>query len=204
MVFNLLRHSMKASHLLIAFFAFVLWTAGFSSCTSDKAPLESADSPADPHLLRLQGDSISQLAQQTLLMKVVQGLQTEGAPKTIDFCQANAGSLLDSMSTYHKVHISRISDRNRNPNQAASVNEMEILAHFAKGNNDTLVSNGNQNVYYKAIRIGMPGCLLCHGVPGKDIQQATLDKISVHYPNDKAINYQSGDLRGAWKLVFED
>lgn len=183
----------------------ILLTVAFiSACSPSETSEETVEITEYTINYRHIGDSISLIAQQTLLMNVANGLQTNGAPETIDFCHIYASPLLDSLSKTHGVHISRISDRNRNPNNAASKDEQMILSHFAKGANDTVVENGNRHIYYKAIRIGMPGCLLCHGVPEQDIDLPTLDKIKKHYPNDRATGYHSGELRGAWKLEFED
>jgi hypothetical protein len=47
-------------------------------------------------------------------------------------------------------------------------------------------------------------CLACHGDPQKDIQPAVLQTISKLYPDDKAIGYKEGDLRGAWHIIFRN
>lgn len=190
---------------MFRFFPLIVITSSlvmFTSCRSAESPTEQIEQTVNLDQLRSQGDSISLLAQQTLLVNVSRGLQTEGAPRTIEICRVNASALLDSLSKANGVHISRISDRNRNPNNAASKEEKSILERFAKGATDTVVSSGNQHIYYKAIRIGMPGCLLCHGVPEKDILPQTMDKIHALYPTDKATGYHSDELRGAWKIVY--
>jgi hypothetical protein len=45
-------------------------------------------------------------------------------------------------------------------------------------------------------------CLNCHGTPGKHIQDATLTKIQQLYPEDRAVNFKEGDLRGLWHIIF--
>jgi hypothetical protein len=52
------------------------------------------------------------------------------------------------------------------------------------------------------IVLGNPLCLQCHGTPGKDIGPETLAAIKKIYPEDKAIGYQLGDLRGLWRITF--
>jgi cytochrome c551/c552 len=48
----------------------------------------------------------------------------------------------------------------------------------------------------------MPTCIKCHG--GKtDITESTQKMIAQKYPNDKAIGYQMGDLRGMWKIKLK-
>ena len=55
---------------------------------------------------------------------------------------------------------------------------------------------GNQYRYMKAIAIAEP-CLACHGT---DVKQPVRDMLKQHYPNDKAIGFNAGDLRGAFSL----
>jgi hypothetical protein len=42
----------------------------------------------------------------------------------------------------------------------------------------------------------------CHGTPGKHIQDATLTRIQQLYPEDRAVNFKEGDLRGLWHIIF--
>jgi len=41
-----------------------------------------------------------------------------------------------------------------------------------------------------------PMCVACHGGP-EQISPEVKSKLSELYPNDKAVNYQPGQLRGA-------
>mgnify|MGYP006311381551 CR=1 FL=1 len=68
---------------------------------------------------------------------------------------------------------------------------------------DTVLKHNNKVHYYKAIHI-MDGCLPCHGHTDTDIGAENLALLRSLYPAGKAVNYQSGDLRGAWKLVWDN
>ena len=46
-------------------------------------------------------------------------------------------------------------------------------------------------------------CLNCHGSPGQDIQSPTLARIQQLYPDDRAVNFKEGDLRGVWHIIFK-
>jgi cytochrome c553 len=46
-------------------------------------------------------------------------------------------------------------------------------------------------------------CLNCHGAPGKEIAAATVSKIQELYPDDSAVDFKEGDLRGVWHIVFK-
>lgn len=155
------------------------------------------------HYLHL-GDSISTHMQKTLLENVSQAMQKGGSDYAVEFCNIQAIPLTDSISNMHHVSIQRLSDKNRNPNNVLALEE--DLSAFEKLKDSTLPVDFIQNnmgeiTYYKSIKLGMPTCLKCHG--GKeDISESTLAIIQDKYPNDKAIEYQMGELRGMWKIKF--
>jgi len=47
-----------------------------------------------------------------------------------------------------------------------------------------------------------PLCQKCHGIPGETMGLENYDIIQKYYPEDEAINYKSGDLRGLWSISF--
>jgi len=157
---------------------------------------------SDAEIVQL-GDSLSRIAQQTLLQNVGQAMQNGGPVNAVDFCNIHASTLMDSLSTAHNVRFSRIARKNRNTNNALTMEESRLLRPLEKGfKNDTLVNMGNKRVYYKAIRMEMPACLQCHGSKD-DISAETLEIIKKKYPADRATGFKMGDYRGTWKLVFE-
>lgn len=143
------------------------------------------------------GDSISNLAQQTLLMEVSNHIQTDGIISTLKYCNIHALPLIDSISKIHQVNISRISAKNRNPINKASKEELVVLDYLNNDKKDTIIDNGSEIVYYKTIHLGMPACIKCHGVAEKDISIYALKVIDSLYPSDLAKNYSIGDFRGA-------
>jgi hypothetical protein len=44
--------------------------------------------------------------------------------------------------------------------------------------------------------------LLCHGKPGVEVIDPVYNLILEKYPNDKAINFNTGDVRGIWSITF--
>lgn len=146
------------------------------------------------------GDSLANNAQNILLSNVAGAIQTGGFAHAVEFCNTQATFLTDSLSgeTYR---ISRISEKNRNPSNAASVEELEILQSFDPDHPQTTIEADGKTIYYKAIKIGMPTCLKCHGTE-ESIDPEAARMIREKYPDDKATGYSEGDLRGAWKIVF--
>lgn len=181
-------------YILILLIAFV-----FVSCRSESDTVLSEDQRDFAAI----GDSLTSISQQVLLSNVANAMQNGGPTNAIDYCHVNASTLIDSLSRANDVMISRISLKNRNEDNAPTNEEKMILKELDNSNLPSkLVSDGQQTIYYKPIRIGMTTCLKCHGELDKDIDQATLEIIQKHYPEDKAQGYQLNDFRGAWKVVF--
>lgn len=155
---------------------------------------------------RKLGDSISLQAQQTLIKNLLGAIQKGGTDYAVEFCNEKAMPLTDSLSTKYRVEIQRISAKNRNPKNVASLLDKKMLALFESTSvpllKDTLIDAPKGYVYYKPIKIGMPTCLQCHGKPKLDINETTAATIRKKYRFDKATGYAMGDLRGAWKLTF--
>lgn len=155
-----------------------------------------------------KGNEISGQAQSVLLKNVSSAMQKDGPEYAIEFCNLQATSLIDSLSELNNCTISRVSSKNRNPENALKdEKEKQLWEHYSiavkSGNaSDTLVRNNGTLVYYKPIKTAMPACLKCHGAPSDDIQTATLQKIQKLYPYDKATGYTLNEFRGMWKIAF--
>ncbi len=154
------------------------------------------------------GDSITQAAQVELLKNVRNAMKKGGTPHALQYCKLNASKITQALSKKYNCTIRRISFKNRNPdNQPDSKQDKNILKHFEKQNRnenkDTLTHHAGSYNYYKPIYTFMPACLKCHGTPNQDIDKTTLETIQKLYPLDKATNYKLHELRGAWKITFE-
>jgi hypothetical protein len=192
----------------------LLFTLPLLYACSSPTQQESRQAPApdtNPDVGHYQslGDSIALAAQKALLQRVSAALQEGGPVYAVEFCRLQALPLTDSLSKAYQVQISRVAQRNRNPhNQAAGNEELALFEKYAQQRAsgqalaDTAWLQGNQVVYYKPIMLGMPACLQCHGVPESEIDGQTLAVIREKYPEDKAIGFALGELRGLWKLQF--
>jgi hypothetical protein len=189
------------SSIQIFFFAFLVGLTGLFSCDQKPEVLTEVQNEL-PDYSKL-GDSISFAAQQELLKNVAIAMN-EGDPEyAVNFCNTHASRLTDSISSIYNVRISRISDKNRNPNNKPNKEEELLFQRFKTGLKDTLLISKKEQIYYKAIHIGMPACLKCHGSE-EEINKGTKAILKEKYPQDLATGYKQGDLRGAWKLVFTD
>lgn len=134
-------------------------------------------------------------------------IQKEGTLEALKFCNVKAYPLTDSMSVFHKATIKRVSDKPRNPKNAANLEELKIINLFKK---DVAVNKesepivvetvNNINVYYPIKTNSM--CLQCHGSPKKEVTENTLSKLKELYPKDQALGYNINQVRGIWNVSF--
>lgn len=157
-----------------------------------------------------QGDSISNAVQGVLLSNVARAMSEGGTPAAIAFCSERAAMLTSGGAEAYT--IKRLSDKNRNPHNAIataadSAAWEKLKTILADTSIDTkhfvMQAADNKIQYYKAITIKMPACLKCHGDRATEIDSAAYTAIADLYPGDKAIGYRMNDLRGMWKISFE-
>lgn len=147
-----------------------------------------------------------QLALQTkaiLSKNLMAALNTGGPVHAIDFCNTRAIPLTDSSARVSGVQIHRVSDRPRNPDNAADslqrIQLAEIQSDLDQGITEAhrlVVEENFVTGYYPIMINGM--CLQCHGEKGNQVQPATLSALEALYPEDEAIGYTSSQLRGMW------
>lgn len=154
------------------------------------------------------GDSISTEAQAQFISVLENAVAEKGVPGAVEFCNIQALPILTELSEKHGVSIRRASNRYRNPADQPTEEEKTILDAYEynaeNGNksdpNIQKFENGEVYLYTKAIVIPSAFCLSCHGEPGKDINDETLEKLAQLYPQDQAKGHKVGDLRGMWSI----
>lgn len=154
------------------------------------------------------GDSIVTEAQSQLLATLQRQLDENGAVETLEFCNANALAIVGEVGQNNQVEIRRVSNRNRNPKNLPNEEERDILdayeyaAEMGDKSDPNLqkIAGGEVLLYTRPIVIPSGICLSCHGEPGKDLGEATSQRLKELYPDDRAINHRVGDLRGMWAV----
>ncbi len=190
-------YNTKLIHMKPNFFLITVIVILFFSC---KPKIDNATYTE----LTQKGNEITGLAQSVLLANVGKAMQTGGPVYAVEFCNLKASSTIDSSNRANNCEISRVSAKNRNPeNNLKTAADKNLWVIFENGLvNDTLLRENKKLVYYKPIKTAMPACLKCHGVPGSDIDEATSEKLLSLYPNDLATGYHLNDFRGLWKIEF--
>ena len=156
-----------------------------------------------------KGGEIVKLTQKELLNNVSHAMQKGGPGYAIDFCNLHAMSLKDSLSRLNNCEIRRIAIKYRNPAdmpQTKTEKDQLDLYQLAFQQGDTLRARvyvyDDAIEYYQPIFLDKGACLVCHGDPGMQIADETLEKIKEHYPGDLATGFALNDFRGAWKIRF--
>jgi hypothetical protein len=160
----------------------------------------------DEQALMEMGDGYATAAQSRLIGALLGQIEQEGIVSAISYCHSNAESLTAVDSLQEKgIIVSRVAQRNRNDGNALDKEDaivfglMKSKAKMVEGEERMLREEEEDIIFYKAIFLGMPTCLKCHGKE-EEITEEVMFEIDNLYPNDIARDFSLGDLRGMWKV----
>ncbi|CAG5083867.1 c-type heme family protein [Parvicella tangerina] len=149
------------------------------------------------------------LATKAVLGKNLMGqINANGTDAALTFCNEKAIHFTDSMANELGVKIKRVSDQNRNPDNAANAEE---LAYITKAKS-TLKNGGEIKPSLTESEEGYVGyypimtnqmCLQCHGQKETQVKPSTLELLAQKYPNDQATGYSENELRGIWVIAWD-
>lgn len=146
-------------------------------------------------------DASKQLLQ-SLGGKLKASIEKHGPVEAIGVCSLEAMPLTQKVAQEKGLLMRRISDKPRNPKNAATDSERALLdemrADLAKDALKPLYRD--EHSVYKPLLI-QPLCLVCHG---ETLTPDVATAIKKTYPADKAVGYQLGQLRGAVKITRKD
>lgn len=156
-----------------------------------------------------KGKSIAAATFATLSGNLQKAMQEGGVQNAVSYCNLAASPLVDSLAKVYKADIRRSAILTRNPANnptAAELSQFKIYrtTHKAgKTMNPAVQSiDANTVAFYAPIQL-MPLCEKCHGVVGETIAAEDYQLIKQLYPQDEAINFKTGDLRGMWSISFQ-
>lgn len=181
---------------------FVLFAAGISGLNAT-----AADNSVTVDEFLSQGKHVALQARDALGGKLQQAMREGGPVAAIEFCKDNAQSISDDTAKKLNASVVRVSDRPRNPSNAANPEQLAYIvaarSSLAKGEQPSpaiFEKKGHMVGYYPIVTNGM--CLQCHGTPGKEITQETSNVLSAKYPHDQAVGYRSNELRGIFVVTM--
>lgn len=184
-------------NLLIVFVFLVI--AGCDNSLTDKEKQEYAT----------KGNEIAQASFKALSEKLTEQMKLGGPAQAIPFCNVEAMPLTQQLGEQYDVTIRRTSDKWRNPINKPSERELEIINNYHKLISEKqeitpiIEVDSKNNKHYYAPIILKANCLVCHGKVNEFVSVKTDSIIKSLYPNDKAIGYNEGDLRGIWNITFK-
>lgn len=138
---------------------------------------------------------------------LINQIQTNGVVSAVSVCSDTAQVLTNNFGLQKGVFVKRVSFRNRNKNNYPDDFESKILSKFSTLHRNGELDNKTEYIetvtendikylrYIKPIFI-QGECLYCHG-SSEQISAEVNKVILSNYPDDKALNYRLGDLRGA-------
>jgi hypothetical protein len=181
----------------------------FAATIIESTGAESVDSAS----LAVARDAATALGQ-GLMKELLARLDSFGPDSALAFC-ADSAQALTSRYQRAGVDVHRTSLRLRNPSNAPDSAEARVLAYLETLKTaGTLPSefvevrrsgNGTRELrYFRPVTIAA-GCLNCHGNV-EQIKPSIRAVLVERYPNDQAVGYAEGDLRGvvAVRLALPD
>jgi hypothetical protein len=132
-------------------------------------------------------------------------LSEQGPVGAISVCAERAPEIAARLSRESGAKVSRTSLKTRNsanapePWQADALHEFDVQSRTAEGPREQFLRSDDGSVRYLKPIVTGPICLACHGESiGNDVKEA----LDTHYPFDRARGYSTGDVRGAFSVVW--
>ena len=177
-------------------------------CTLFLLGLSVVQAQAQDSDMLTQSRAVTQAMLKELGQKLQSSMAEGGAINAIGVCHLQAPDIANRASTNNQAKISRVGTRARNPVMGVPNDwQAKALAQFdaalARGEKPADIefsetvntASGNEFHFAKPIVL-QPMCVSCHGSPDQ-ISPEVKAKLNELYPNDKAVGYQPGQLRGA-------
>ena len=155
-----------------------------------------------------QSRAVTQAMLKELGQKLQSSMAEGGAINAIGVCHLQAPDIANRASTNSQAKISRVGTRARNPVMGVPNDwQAKALAQFdaalARGEKpadiefaETVNTVSGKEFHFAKPIVLQPMCVSCHGSP-EQISPEVKAKLNELYPNDKAVGYQPGQLRGA-------
>ena len=142
--------------------------------------------------------------------KLQAAMKDGGHVNALGVCQVEAPAIALRISEEEKITIRRISHKPRNPSLGVPNDwQTKALKHFeealARGETPADIefveavkagSGSRMELRFAKPILMQPQCTACHGTP-EQISTDVKTKLDALYPQDKAVGFKPGELRGA-------
>ncbi|MCB1326377.1 MAG: DUF3365 domain-containing protein [Spirochaetales bacterium] len=173
--------------------------------------------PADDREILEKSIGLFQRFQDKLKEELLAAIAAGGPAGAIETCRMVSPRIENEMGEEHAlIRFLRVSDRFRNPAHAPDAFETRVLedwqTELARARQDgrsdfvpePVIEHSSEGVRVMApIVIQGALCLQCHG-QAEQIAPETRDRLRELYPDDRAVGYAVGDLRGAFSAIWAD
>jgi len=140
---------------------------------------------------------------------LMEAMDRGGVKEAIDYCHLEAYPLTELVSSEYGAHLRRVASRFRNPKNAPEDWEIDLIKYYESFESpssakDTLIELSDATLVYARPILLQGPCVKCHGHVGTDVADVDYQIIKEKYPDDRAIGFAPGDLRGMWVVKFID
>lgn len=168
--------------------------------------LAQNDQPVDKQIA--SAESTIREFQNALKAELMRAIANGGPESAIGICHEKAPEIVIDVSQDTNINLRRTSLRWRNPANAPDEWEAEILTRFeeqkrqgAKMENLTALKQTPEGLRFMRAIPTQGVCMTCHG---DTIAHKITRKIKEYYPDDKAIDFKNGDIRGAFSILIKE
>jgi len=200
---------MKNSYYLLLVIAAVIILAQCKpGAEKETAEVEESPQVNLEEVYIAKGNAVVDTTFKTLSGKLKGAVKEGGIAHAIEYCNLNAYPIVDELSKANNATISRKSQKYRNSDNKTNSSDDFIYERYREAIAASaplepfLMDNPTENMisYYKPI-MQLEFCGVCHG--SKETIGPSYAKIAELYPDDLAIDFETGDLRGLWRIDFE-
>ena len=178
------------------------------SCTSNKEQKAATESPIPDSVYIHTGNAIVSHTFDTLRNALLNAIGSYGMEGAITFCNEKAFAITNiyADSAVIKRAAMRYRNKNNQPDslESAVMDEMEKQLSSGVPTVKVIRADSSHEIHFFNPILLQAMCLNCHGTPGQHIQAPTLARIQKLYPQDRAVNFKEGDLRGVWHIIFKN
>ncbi|TVR82807.1 MAG: DUF3365 domain-containing protein [Chitinophagaceae bacterium] len=174
--------------------------------SEEEISIEKDEESDDLGEFKITAEKIISKAQKNLMQAVTGAIEENGIAYAISYCNEQALELTSEVIEDERMTVSRVSHKYRNPANAANSEELKIIQSYIESLDQDIVpepivrTDDTFKIYYTPLLLASPLCLNCHGEVEKEIQVEDFIAIQMLYPNDKAVDFKMGELRGLWKV----
>ena len=162
--------------------------------------------PVDKAALVEQAKAAVQALGGALKAELEAAMKTGGPVAALSVCQIKAPELAKAISDEQGMAVKRVSLKNRNPVMGAAnewqtkvLNDFET--HKAAGEDPATLAYAEVVDHEFRFMKAIPTAAVCLGCHGTNLSPVVTAKLTELYPQDQAVGYKEGDLRGAFVVV---